>query len=66
MSGRPTRGVLLLAFALTGAGLLAQDAAVTVDGRQLWTVKSARAGFSAADRAKDIQDAIVHAVGACG
>lgn len=60
MAGSPLRHGLLLALALTGGGLLAQDAAVTLDGRQLWVVKTPRAGFSPADRAKDIEESLVH------
>lgn len=60
MAGSPLRHGLLLALALVGGSLLAQDTAVTLDGRQLWVVKNPRAGFSPADRAKDIQDSLVH------
>ncbi|MEP7367428.1 MAG: mechanosensitive ion channel family protein [Acidobacteriota bacterium] len=53
------RAAALWLLAVLGA--VAQDAApVVIDGRELWKVALSRTGFTAAERAADVQESILH------
>ena len=49
----------LLFLAVLAVGWTQESAPVSIEGKTLWVVKAARAGYSPADRARDISESII-------